>query len=515
MKKYLLIISGFLLFFAHTSCSERELDLFPPDKDEITNVNSEGQLQMLLNGAYISMGSTSVFGTEVMLFGDLLGDKLFVSNSNPSYLNTFNYNYNSSQSDFGFYGPLYDVIMNCNLVINNTLVTNNANVKRIKGEARIIRGLAYFTLVNYYSPTPTSGVNQEYGVPLVLEDYDVNIKPARATVAQIYDQVILDLKEGVNSASATPEKKVLLSKTAAKLILSRVYLTRRASGDAALALQYATEIVNNSPPAFAKIKADSLTKPYNPNSASFYEHYFSGGNETVKKNIPDTYQGQPKTYELEGTENHPETIWELDLNIDTNRATGIGSNVSLPGYYNRTDSRKCMLFNQTFYNSLPTGDVRKGSPSSGLLISVGTPATDTPKGYWTNKYPRFTAEGNYFRNIKVFRFAEAQLNRIEALFLTGQTGLALSELNAFATSRNGSTYTGTNLLQDILTEKGKEFYAEGQRFLDLKRHNLPMVRPSNCTVNCTVTPDNKLFVLPMSQRALNANINLTQYPGYN
>ncbi|KEY17766.1 hypothetical protein HY04_04285 [Kaistella antarctica] len=486
------------------------MDLFPPDKDEITNVNSEGQLQMLLNGAYISMGSTSVFGTEVMLFGDLLGDKLFVSNSNPSYLNTFNYNYNSSQSDFGFYGPLYDVIMNCNLVINNTLVTNNANVKRIKGEARIIRGLAYFTLVNYYSPTPTSGVNQEYGVPLVLEDYDVNIKPARATVAQIYDQVILDLKEGVNSASATPAKKVLLSKTAAKLLLSRVYLTRRAAGDAALALQYATEIVTSSPAGFSKIDAKTLTVPANVASASNYQQYFSGSNEDA---ATVTYQNQ--TYNLDGTENHPETIWELDLNIDTNRATGIGSNVSLPGYYNRTDSRKCMLFNQSFYNSFPTTDVRRGSPSSGLLISVGTPATDNPKGFWTNKYPRFTTEGNYFRNIKVFRFAEAQLNRIEALFLTGQTGLALSELNAFATSRNGSTYTGTNLLQDILTEKGKEFYAEGQRFLDLKRHNLPMVRPSNCTVNCTVTPDNKLFVLPMSQRALNANINLTQYPGYN
>ena len=70
-------------------------------------------------------------------------------------------------------------------------------------------------------------------------------------------------------------------------------------------------------------------------------------------------------------------------------------------------------------------------------------------------------------------------------------------------------------MQDILTEKSKEFYGEGQRFLDLKRNNLPMVRPSNCTVNCTVTPDNKLFVLPMSQGALNANENLKQYPGDN
>lgn len=514
MKKYFLIITCFLLFFAHNSCSERDLDLFPPDKDEITDINTEAKLQMLLNGAYISTAGSNVFGTEVMLFGDLLGDKLFVSNSNPSYLNTFNYNYNSTQSDFGFYGTLYDVIMNCNLVINNTAVATNANVKRIKGEAKIIRGLAYFTLVNYYSPTPTSGVNQEYGVPLVLTDYDVNLKPARATVAQVYDQIIADLKDGVAFAGDAPSQKVILSKTAAKLLLSRVYLTRRASGDAALALQYATDIVDNSPSSFAKIDATPLTKPYNPASTNMYEQYFSGTNEDLLT-ATETYKDTLRTYTLPGSENHPETIWELDLNINTNRATGIGSNVSLPGYYHRTDSRRCMLFNQTFYNSFKTTDVRRGTVATGLLTSTGAPATDNPKGYWTNKYPRFTKEGNYFRNIKVFRFAEAQLNRIEALYLTGQTGLALTELNAFALSRKGSTYTGADLLQDILTEKSKEFYGEGQRFLDLKRHNMAMVRPSNCTVNCTVTADNKLFVLPMSQGALNANENLKQYPGYN
>lgn len=514
MKKYFLIISCILLFFVHNSCSERELELFPPDKDELTAIDSEAKLQMLLNGAYISIASSNVYGTELMLFGDLMGDKLFVSNSNPSYLNTFNFSYNSTQSDFGFYGKLYEVIMNCNLVINSTAVANSANVSRIRGEASIIRALAYFNLVSYYSPSPSSGVNQEYGVPLVLSNYDVNIQPARATVAQVYDQIIADLKEGVNLADASPEKKVILSKTAAKLLLSRVYLARRAPGDAELALQYSTEVVNNSPSTFAKIDAKPLTKPYNPNSASLYENYFSGNNE-MDINGTEMYEDTLRTYNIAGAENHPETVWELDLNINTNRVSGVGSNVSLPGYYSRTDSRKCMLFNKTFYSSFADKDVRRGKTSTGLLISLAVPTTDTPRGYWTNKYPRFTAEGNYFRNIKVLRFAEAQLNRIEALFLTGQTALALKELNEFANSRNGSTYTGANLLQDILTEKSKEFYAEGQRFLDLKRHNLPVVRPSNCTVNCTVSPTDKLFVLPMSQGALNSNANLKQYPGYN
>ena len=133
------------------------------------------------------------------------------------------------------------------------------------------------------------------------------------------------------------------------------------------------------------------------------------------------------------------------------------------------------------------------------------------------KYPRTTTIGTtaglYFRDIKVFRYSEAYLNRIEALRLTGQTGLALTELNSFAASRKGTSYTGANLLNDILNERAKEFYGEGQRFLDLKRYNLPVVRNSNCSV-CNLEATDHRFVLPVSQSAINSNPNLKQYPGY-
>ena len=134
-----------------------------------------------------------------------------------------------------------------------------------------------------------------------------------------------------------------------------------------------------------------------------------------------------------------------------------------------------------------------------------------------SKYPRQTNQGDasgiYLRDIKILRFSEAFLNRIEALRLLGQEGLALTELKAFAASRKGTTYTGANLLQDILTERSKEFYGEGQRFLDLKRYNLPVVRTTNCTV-CELQASDHRFVLPVTQAAMNSNPNLKQYPGY-
>lgn len=520
MKKYFLIISSLLLMF--NSCSDRELDLKAQSVDDMASVPlTEEKIQMLLNGAYFSMGSASAYGTETMIFGDLLGDNLFVSNTNSSYLLTNNKNYNSTQNEFGFYTPMYNVIMSCNMVINSKVSDNgDGNVDRIKAEAKILRGFAYFTLVNYYSPSPTSGINQEYGVPIVLGNYDSLIQVPRSTVAEVYDQIISDLMAGANGGAETPLSKVLLSKTAAKLLLSRVYLTRRAPGDAELALQYANDVINNSPLSYSKIDGSALFDPtiaYNAtNNPYLYVQYFSGNNDEPKQ-YSKVVNGNIVYYTLPGTENQPETIWELSMNDNANNITGVGGNIALPAFYSRTDSKKCLLFTKAFYDSFSSTDVRKL-----LLTQTGAPSTDNPKGYWTNKYPKSTyADGqtqsltDYFRNIKVLRFSEAILNRIEALRLTGQNQLALTELNAFATSRKGSTYTGANLLTDILTERSKEFCGEGQRFLDLKRYNLPINRSSNCVMNCQVPANDKLFVLPMGQGSLNANSKLAQYPGYN
>jgi hypothetical protein len=505
MKKYIFIISTLLVFAVGNSCRESDLELFPTNQDEIVSIKTEKQLQMLLNGGYLQITSTSLFGTKAMLFGDLMSDNLFVSNANPSFLNTYNFNFNANQQpEFGgFYSGLYDIIMNCNLVINNTVVPINPNVTRIKGEAKTLRAFAYFTLLNYYSASPASATNQEVGVPLVLENYDVNIKPARVTIAKVYDQIIKDLNEALTETDAITKKKIYLGQNAAKLILSRVYLTRRAPGDAQKVLQLSDQLIASANALYIAPDIDpDKPKPLNPfvvNGTPIigadYNYYFSGSNDAI-------------------AENHPETIWELELTKDNDPVTGIGANIAIPAYYNRTDSKKSLLFNAAFYTSFAPADVRRGSGGGGLLTSIGVPILDDPKGYWTNKYPKFTQEGNYFRNIKIFRFSEAYLNRFEALLLSGQNATALAELNRFALSRKGNVYTGTDLLKNIMTERGKEFYAEGQRFLDLKRNNLPILRPSNCGTICTIPAGDKRFVIPVSQEALNANANLKQYPGY-
>ncbi|SMC70937.1 RagB/SusD family nutrient uptake outer membrane protein [Moheibacter sediminis] len=482
MKKFLIILLALFATQIMTSCSEDELDIKPEYLDNLDTIDTEEKLQMFLNGAYLSITNVQAYGAEALMFGDLLSDQMFSS----SYLNTANFSYNELVNDFSTYGHMYAAILRCNLVINNDLVDDSENVSRIKAEAKILRAFAYFHLISTYSATPTSGLNQEYGVPIVLGDFDITIQPARSTVAEVYDQIISDLQAGIQGAHSAPEYKNYLSQTAAKLILSRVYLTRRAAGDAELALQYATEVVNSSPSVFAPISTVNA-----PISGADYVAYFNANLNAV-------------------TENRPETIWELDLNFNNSASAGIGGNLSLSSYYERTGTRRSFLFTQSFFASFGdnVGDVRKG-----LFTAQGVPPTDSPTGLWTTKWTRNSESGNFVRDIKILRFAEAQLNRIEALYLTGQTGVALTELNDFATSRGGLTYTGSNLLNDILTERYKEFFAEGHRFYDLKRYNLPIVRTTNCNT-CELPANDLRFVFPMDEGVLNQNSALTQYPGY-
>lgn len=497
MKKYILIITAALALNGFNSCSNRDLELLPPASDLIGTIDSQDQLQQILNGAYLSIGNSSALGANLLLFGDIMGDKIYNSSSRAIFLTTYNYNYNGNQNQFGFYSTMYKVIVACNMVINNDAVGVTPELVNIKAQAKILRGIAYYYLVSYYSPTPASGVNQEYGVPLVLEDYDVTIQPKRATVAEVYNQIIADLTDGIQHADQ-PAKKVFVGPDVAKIVLSRLYLTRRASGDAQKALQYATEVMNN-----AGTNAFKVGRTY---TTSDYTKYWTDREDGI-------YEG------------HDETIWELDLNFTNNAVMNIGSNGCLPVYYGAGDNtRRGILANATFYNSFgpataTTGDIRKGAinnqanGNTGLFSTAGNTIGDTPTGYWINKYPRLSSSGNFFRNIRIFRYSEANFLRMEALRLTGQEAVALTELNAFAASRKGTTYTGADLLNDILTEKSKEFYGEGQRFLDLKRYGLPVSRPSNCTT-CDIAGNDYRFVIPVSQGAINSNPNLKQYPGY-
>lgn len=478
MKKTLILITSILSLGLFNSCGEDILDLKPPYEEVLEDaIKTEQDAYRFLLGGYLKMSSSSLYGSNLFFYGDLLGDSFFRSNTNFSgFSNVIQMNYDPTNTgEINFYRSAYDVIQSVNFVINNELPDSQTN-RQYKAEASFLRAYSYFTLLNYYSSSPKSGQNQEIGVPIATYPYNGDVKNPRASVSEIYTMIINDLNYAVENSSEKPESKIYASKTAAKLLLSRVYLTRQASGDAQLAYNLSTDIVTAS-------EAGNSSFVLLTNETA-YDNYFSSSNDLV-------------------SENQPETVWELDLNPQNNP----GVNNALSVYYSRTGGRRSMLAKASLYSSFATTDIRRK-----LFTTQSAPTTDNPQGVWIRKHERPSSLGNYMRNTKVLRVSEAYLNQVEALYQLGNNAQSLIKLNEFALKRKGNTYTGTNLLNDILTERNKEFFGEGQRFLDLKRYNLPLNKGTNCPGNCDVPAGSKLFVFPFSINQIVLNPNAVQHP---
>lgn len=482
MKIFKFFITALLPILLIQSCSDDRLNEEPVDQFPTTNaILNEADMSSLVNGIYDQYSSAGGFGANIPIFGDLISDNVFISAlaTDTSFKNTGFLNWSSDISDFGMLDDLYNGIALSNIVINNTALPENANVLNLKGEARIARAVGYFYAVSFYSPNPTSGVNQEYGVPLNLGDYSPGTNTPRATVDAVYDQIITDLTTALNiMTTETPKDKGHLSKTAARLLLSRVYLTRGKAGDYQNAITYADQVIN----------AAATGATFSFVSKADYLKYFTASDVSI-------------------SENQPETVWEINMNGTSSENPGVNS--ALAAFYEANGSKKRFLFTQSFYSTFTATDVRKT-----LFNPNGAPTQDTPAGVWTRKYFRTTTEGPFAQNPKILRMSEAYLNKIEALNKLGNLPAALTELNNFATRRGGSTYADASI-ESILTERRKEFFGEGQRFFDLKRNNLGFSKTTNCySIVCSVPANDKLFVIPMPLREMNINTSMTQYPGW-
>lgn len=485
IQKLLLSISLVLLFA--NSCEEDRLDILPDIETPYENaIESEDDMQKFVVGIYKEFGQAQSFGANILIFGDLISDNLFISkggSADVSFTTTGSFNWSEDISDFSQWDALYDAIAQANIVITNETLPESQNVRNYKGEALIARGLAHFYLLNFYSANPTSGLNPDYGIPLNLVPYEPNLSIPRSTISECYDQIISDLESGIEMmTNQIPLNKGYLSPTAAKLILSRVYLTRGEPGDYQLALDYANAVISSA----------GIGNAFNFVSKDDYYDYFT-------------------STEVALSEDQPETVWEINFNGIAGQNIQINDNLS--SYYSNTGSRRKFMFTKVFYDSFGDSD---SDERRKLLHQSGASNLDDPKGYWTRKWFRYTtAEGNWGQNVKVLRMSEAKLNRIEALYHLGQTSTALAELNSFAISRGGTTYSGTNLLNDILTERRKEFFGEGYRFFDLKRNNLPIIKESNCYTDiCEVPANDKIFVLPIPRSEMSINTNIKQYPDW-
>lgn len=225
--KYILGAMG--MAFGMTGCN---LDITMYDgvmEEQFDNKNllelSQGSYRLLKNdGGLIDNGYYFwAFGAD---------DVTWNGTSTGSTFKLYDYSRNIASSTTEYTWELgYRVIGNCNKIIEIIQGLGNESTREqtiMMGENYYLCALSYFLLVNEFAQPYSNNPTQNPGLPLKLTSDPNDLPQSRSTVAEVYDQVVLDLKDAITyltlQQGETPKSNIYATKEAAEALLARVYL---------------------------------------------------------------------------------------------------------------------------------------------------------------------------------------------------------------------------------------------------------------------------------------------------
>ncbi|WP_431294486.1 RagB/SusD family nutrient uptake outer membrane protein [Pedobacter sp. P26] len=151
-----------------------------------------------------------------------------------------------SQSDSDW-DKQYKTIYVCNEVLQGVLTSldgTEVEKKRIYAEALVHRAYAYLILVNMYGKQYTSATAAtDLGVPL-LTTPNLYTKLNRAPVAEVYSQILKDLRASISNLPGIADYNVRPAKVSAYAIFAKTYLNMRDFRNAALYADSALSLKN-------------------------------------------------------------------------------------------------------------------------------------------------------------------------------------------------------------------------------------------------------------------------------
>lgn len=228
MKKAYTILFILALLVGNFAC-EDALELNDPNNiGSNIALSTDKNVKTTLVGAYNDLSNGAFFGGNTLRNSELLA-----ANSEVVFSGTFNdvadiYRKTmiTANTDVtNLWLTAYSAINIANNVLSALTVVNNADRNQVEGEALFIRGLSYFELILFYGqPYSAGNATTNAGVPILLEEDRNSTAPVpRATVQEVYDQIISDLTAAAGKLSPGPVPGKA-TQEAADAILSRVYL---------------------------------------------------------------------------------------------------------------------------------------------------------------------------------------------------------------------------------------------------------------------------------------------------
>lgn len=492
MKKLHILFAIFAVVLA-ISC-EGFLDVKPSNQASAeTYITSASDAKIMINGVMRRMTSSLYYGRNFIMYGDAKGGDFALRSQGRGLDQLYTFNHSTTSNSYSGY---WTHIYNCLAQLNNILVNieqleedgeGSAALSNYKGQALTLRALMYFDLVRIYGK-PYNMDKASYGVPLILEPLDASAQPTRASVEQVYSQILADLTA---SAPLLPKTKAngYVNYYTNKAIQARAYLYME---NWAASLAAAEEIINSGVYTLYTPEnwVNSWTSQFN--TESIFELAMLQGEADLTTASLSFYlrrHGHGSTsamgwymasdYWIERMEEDPNDVrWGVMDYDESFNVTGVERYGSCYKYSGSTSF---------------VGD-GKGSPTA--------------------------------VNIKVIRLSEMYLIAAEAAIGTGNKAKAADYLNAIRKRSPGlePATAATVSVDMILDERSKELFAEGQRFFDMMRLNKTItfnddfIYPFVVITHREKTIDRTFFktILPISIDELNANeaIRSQQNPGY-
>jgi hypothetical protein len=477
LNKYLLFAG--LGAVSLTACKKSDY-LNPVSKTSITDASAfstPSRVQAQLLSLYSAFKGGGFYGGRYVVYGDIRGEDFINETSNlVTGSDVWNLNpTNSATAVTGLWSQAYYTINNCNVFLDGmatvgTSVVGQTLAANYIAEAKLIRAISYYSLLQYYARPFADGNGSKLGVPLRL----TGLKGAgasdlaRSTVAEVYTQILKDLNEAEAglpmSYSSALNNTTRAHRNTAIALKTRVYLSMQ---------QYANVIT----------EANKIVSASAPFTAT------TGVAHALQADIVNVFKP-------------PYTTSESILSMPM--TTTAGDN---PGTQNQAG----------YYFSKTTGNGEYSLNPTGIIADAGWTATDRRRYFITTssgkpflnlKYPTGSPYTDY---IPVIRYSEVLLNLAEAKVRSTNTvdAQAVALLNAVRNRSDATTtFTAANfatpadLINAILKERRIEFLGEGLRNNDLMR--LLQTIPAKGTAQ-SKSPSDVGYIWPISSNELALN----------
>ena len=444
--------------------------------------NSPSEVESYLTGTYTNLRSTM----NTLEYFESRSDE-FIAGLEGGTSDAWAQNLSSTNGKS--WGPFYTVIQHCNMILKNAdkvHFTLSSQKNDILAQTYVLRSWCYFCLLRLWGDVPlelepTEGSNKE--------------KLERSPASEVMEQAIADTRTAMSLFSSEwGSGKSFATLHAAQAMMADMLLwkIKVLGGDSSLyddVIDYAdlamqgTSLEDDFPQIFSTRNGKEIIWSIHfsyPEASGQYSHFLKPRDIFVSKAV----------------------------NVDEIAYAKSGAR----SQYAPSEKMIELL-------SAYPGDVRK---YNSYIVAVD--ASGNVLGTFDNKMRGTQTETNYIydNDIVLYRTAEMILFKAEALAAKGALDEAVTQLNLIKSRAKIASYSGVkeriSIEQEILAERGREFWLEGKRWPDLVRfHSEGTIDIYQEVPNLTTKMLNGVYIplyfaVPVTE--LDLNHKLTQTVGY-